>query len=631
MALGLPRRKPKESKKAKKARLKTEALRIEQAAQAVNEEVVPTGPKVRVEIPAVITVRDFAATLGVPVVKVISALLKNGVATTINESIDFDTASIIGDELGFEISKKGEEEREETDKQTFGPLAPRPPVVTVMGHVDHGKTMLLDAIRKTNVVATESGGITQHIGAYQVEITTKKGVKRRLTFLDTPGHQAFSAMRAQGANVTDIVVLVVAADDGVKPQTIEAYTHARAARVPIIVAINKIDLPAANLDKVKRELSEIGLIPEEWGGKTIMVPLSAKTGQGVEDLLDFLALTADLTKIEARATGLARGIIIESQIQKGLGPIATVLVQEGALKVGDIVVAGLSWGRIRTIEDDQGKRLKEATPNMPVRISGLSDVPSVGDVLSAVADERVARERTQRIARLGRPTLRLADLAESPSDGGTQTLTLILKADVTGSLDAIKKAVQDLSSQEVSVALVHDAVGAINDSDVNRAIATSAMIIGFKVPVLPVAQRLAEEKGVKIAVYDVIYQLIDDLVLYLEALIPPEVVETELGRLQVTHLFKQTGSKQIVGGKVTKGVLEKGPADVLRDGQVIARGEVPSVQIEKGVVPQAKVGTTPGILFLPTAKSAKMKAGDIVVVKRIERRLRRLSKPTTQG
>lgn len=628
MALGLPRRKPKESKKAKKARLKLEMLRAEQAATAPEQVLAPTGPKQRAEVPAVITVRDFAAILNIPVVKVISALLKNGLAATINESIDFDTAAIIGDELGFDIIRKGTKEKA-GEEEVWGDVQPRPPVITVMGHVDHGKTMLLDAIRKTNVVATESGGITQHIGAYQVDVTDKKGITRKLTFLDTPGHEAFSAMRAHGANVTDIVVLVVAADDGVKPQTVEAYTHARAANVPIIVAINKMDLPAANPDKVKRELSELGLIPEEWGGKTTMVPVSAKQSQGIEELLDMIALTADLAKLTARINGPARGLIIESQIIKGLGPVATVLIQEGTLKVGVIAVAGQSWGRLRTIEDDQGKRLKEARPGTPVRISGLSDVPSVGDILTVVPDEKTARERAQKVTRLGRPTLRLSDLSAKEGGDEAKAFTIVLKADVTGSLDAIRKSLADLSSPAVTINIAHEGVGAVNDSDVNSAIATGAMIFGFKVPVLPAAQRLAEERGIKIAVYDIIYQLIDDIVVYLESLLPPEIIESELGRLQVTHLFKQTPTKQIIGGKVTRGLIEKGPAEISRDGDIVGQGEVQTVQIEKSVVPQAKEGAQAGVLFIPTGQSAKMKAGDVLVVKRIERRLRHLRKPST--
>lgn len=625
MALGLPRRKPKESKKAKKARLKTEALRAEQALRAP-VEVAPTGPKKRVELPAVITVRDFANALGLPVTQIISALLKNGVAATINESVDFDTAAIIGDELGFEIIKKGEEEVRPAQEIKGEKAVPRPPIITVMGHVDHGKTALLDAIRKTNVVATESGGITQHIGAYQVKVTDRTGKTRTLTFLDTPGHQAFSAMRAQGANVTDIVILVVAADDGVKPQTTEAYTHARAAGVPIIVAMNKMDLPAANPDKVKRELAELGLTPEDWGGKTVIAPVSAKTGQGIEELLELLALTADMAKLEARLEGPARGVIIESQIIKGLGPVATVLVREGTLKVGDIVVAGYSWGRVRTIENDRGERLRQATPGMPVRLSGLTDVPSVGDIMDVVPDEKTAHERTQRVTRLGRPKLRLSELSAQSVTGGAKELTIVLKADVSGSLDAIKKSLDDLSTEEVVVKIAHQGVGPVSDSDVNTAIADHALILGFKVPVLPVAERLAEQTQTKIAVYDVIYQLIDDVVQFLEALLPPEIIETESGRLQITNLFKQTHTKQIVGGKVTKGVIEKGPAQIIRGGQPIGQGEIQSVQIEKSVVPQAKEGTAAGILFITSGEYAKIKVGDTISAKRVERRLRHLKK-----
>lgn len=625
MALGLPPRKPKESKKARKARLKLEALKIEQDAAKADEELKPVLLKTKIEIPSVITVRDFASSLNLPVAKVLASLLKNGLAATINESIDFDTAAIVGDELGFEVVRKGEVSLGEKT-QYQGPPSRRPPVVTVMGHVDHGKTTLLDAIRKTNVVATETGGITQHIGAYQVEIVDKKKEKRRINFLDTPGHEAFSAMRAHGANVTDIVVLVVAADDGVKPQTIEAFTHARAANVPVIVAINKIDLPTANPEKIKRELSELGLVPEEWGGKTIIVPVSAKSGQGIEDLLEMIVLTADMSALEAYFTGPAQGVIIESQIHRGLGPLATVLTQQGRLQVGDIVTAGSVWGKVRTIEDDQGRKIKEVLPGQPVRISGLTDVPSVGDILSAVPDEKTARERTTKVGRLARPTFRLADLSPVSSEAG-QSFALIIKADVAGSLDAIKKSLADLITEEISLTIVHEGVGPISDSDINMAIASKAMVVGFKTPVLPVAHRLAEEKGVKIAVYDVIYQLIDDVIHLLESVLPPEIIEEEIGRLKVTHLFKQTGTKQIVGGKVSSGVIEKGPADIIHEGNLVCRGEVQSVQMEKTPVPQAKEGSEAAILFLPTGQSVKMKKGDVVVVKRVEKRIRHLRKP----
>jgi translation initiation factor IF-2 len=625
MALGLPRRKPKESKKARKARFKMEARRAAEA-ETGEEKVRPALPPRQVAVSSVVTVRDFAATLQLPVTQVISMLLKNGVIATINESIDFDTAAIIGDELGFEIVRKGEPSKETVEETAESKILPRPPIVTVMGHVDHGKTLLLDTIRKTNVVAEEAGGITQHIGAYQVEIKDKEKKARKITFLDTPGHEAFSAMRAHGANVTDIVVLVVAADDGVKPQTIEAYTHARAANVPIIVAINKIDLPAANPEKVKRQLSEIGLIPEEWGGKTIMVPLSAKTGQGIETLLEMIALTSDLKKIQARAAGSARGVIIESQLLKGMGPVATVLIQEGVLKIGDIASAGYSWGRIRIIQDDQGRRLKEARPGLPARIAGLSDIPSVGDILMVVPDEKTARARAQKITRISHPTLRLTDLSVVAKGEAAKSMTVVLKADVSGSLDAIKKSLADLVTEDVQISLVHEGIGPIGDSDVNTAAASNALILGFKVPVLPVAQRLAEEKGVKIAVYEVIYKLIEDVVKLLEALLPPEIIEIELGRLEITHLFKQSRAKQIVGGKVTKGTIEKGAAEVLREDKLVGKGEIQSVQIAKSTVPQAKEGSEAGILFVSPLDYAKIKVGDTVIAKGIERRLRHLKK-----
>lgn len=573
-----------------------------------------------------VTVRDFAGKLSIPVGQILAALLKDGVAATINESIDFDTAAIVADELGFSAKKTGEAEAKEkvTKAKKGEKSAPRPPVVTVMGHVDHGKTALLDAIRKTNVVSEESGGITQHIGATQVEVDDKEGKKRKITFLDTPGHEAFSAMRAQGANVTDIVVLVVAANEGVKPQTVEALSHAKAAQAPVVVAINKIDLPDSSPDKSKRELSDQGLNPEEWGGKTPMIPVSAKTGQGVPELLEMILLVADLNKVVARISGPAEGVVIESQVVKGLGPVATVLIQEGTLKVGDLVVVGNAWGRLKTIENDRGRRLREAGPGTPVRVSGLSDIPSVGNRLTVALDEKVAREMARHVKTIARPALRLSDLSGEVAPGEVKEVNVVLKADVAGSLTAIKNILTDLSTAEVSVQILHEGVGAVTESDVTGAEAGKAVVLGFKVVVPPTISRLAEERGVKIAVYEVIYELADDVRKLLEAILPPEIIETEAGKMTVTHLFKQTRRLQILGGKVTKGAVSKGPAEIIRSGVKLGTSEIQTVQIEKQQVTSAPEGREAGIMLLPHPDYIKIKAGDVLVVKKIEKRPRTL-------
>jgi translation initiation factor IF-2 len=625
MALGHRRRKPKESKKHKKARLRAEVQASVAAEKQAGSPKVITEKK-EIELPAVITVRDFANVLGLSVGQILSALLKNGVSATINESIDFETAAIVADELEF-TAKKIEEGTEGIKEEVKGPKSKtelRPPVVTVMGHVDHGKTALLDAIRSTNVVAQESGGITQHIGAYQVEIEDKEKKKRKITFLDTPGHEAFSAMRAQGANITDIVVLVVAANEGVKPQTIEALSHAKAANVPVVVAINKIDLPDANPDKPKRELSDQGLVPEEWGGKTPMVPVSAKTGEGVPELLELILLVADLNKISARKEGPAEGVVIESQVVKGLGPVATVLIQGGLLKVGDTVAVGNAWGRLRTIEDDRGRKLKEAGPGTPVRVSGLSDIPSVGNRLKVVEDEKQAREMARNVKTIIKPTLRLSDLSSEVAASEIKELNLVIKADVAGSLTAIRNILSDLATPEVSVKVIHEGLGAVTETDVTTAEAGKAMVVGFKVTLPPAVSRLAEERGVKVAVYDVIYELADDVRKLLEAILPPEIIETEAGKMTVTHLFKQTRKLQILGGKVTKGAVEKGPAEIRRGDQKLGVSEIQTVQIEKQQVASAPEGREAGIMLLPNPIYVKVKAGDVLVVKKIEKRPRTL-------
>lgn len=575
-----------------------------------------------VELPAVLTVREFAEGLNVAVTDVISKLVGNGVFATINESIDFDTMSIIGDELGFEIKeKKGEEKvKKEVVKKH---LKPRSPVVTVMGHVDHGKTKLLDAIRSTDVVATESGGITQHIGAYQVTIkpSDKKKQERKITFLDTPGHEAFSAMRAHGANITDVVVLVVAANDGVKPQTIEALNHAKTAKVPIVVAINKMDLPDADIDKVKRQLADQDLNPEEWGGKTPMIPVSAKDGTNIEEILEMILLVADLKELKADPTLSATGVVIESHMQAGKGPVATVLIQEGTLKINDPLVVGQTFGKARIMENYLGKKIIEAGPSTPVRIAGLQEVPNFGDRVLAVESEKEARVLTE-VKTIKRKVLSITEFSKDVKEGKVKELNMVLKADVAGSLEAIKKSLNDLSTTEVKINVIHEGVGNISESDVNMAIASHALVIGFRIKADTDVMNLAKRENVKIQIYDIIYQLIDDLTAALSGLLEPEIVEIELGRLLVLAVFKVTKKEQIIGGKVTTGKLENGAeVRIVRDKDTIGMGKITSLQQNKKDTSEVTENFEAG---LKVETQTKIKIGDSLECYKKEERIRKL-------
>ena len=530
-----------------------------------------------VEAPSVLSVREFAELLKVPVTEIIGALVKNGVMATINESIDYDTMSIIADGLGFSLTEKAEEEIKLETKNTKKHLTTRPPVVTVMGHVDHGKTMLLDAIRHTDVISTESGGITQHIGAYQVTVK-RENKERTLTFLDTPGHEAFSAMRAHGANITDVVVLVVAANDGVKPQTIEAINHAKAASVPVVVAINKIDLPDSDIDRVKRQLADNGLLSEEWGGDVPMVPVSAKNKENIDEIIDMILLVADLKELKADATLPATGVVIESHMQAGRGPIATILIQEGTLHAHDVVVIGSTYGKVRIMENYLGKKISEATPSMPVRIAGLQEVPNFGDRVLAVADEKEAKELTK-VKSIKRKVLSIGELSRDIKAGKIKELKLILKADVAGSLEAIKKSLNEISNEEVKINVLHEGVGDITESDVNMALASEALVIGFRVKASSDVMNLARRENVKISIYDIIYQLLDDLTAALSGLLEPEIVETEIGRMKILAIFKVHRNEKIVGGKVTSGKIENNcEVKIVRDKETIGEGKIVSLQ-----------------------------------------------------
>lgn len=574
-------------------------------------------PKIVIQIPKIITVREFSSLLGLPVPKVIIELMKNGVMASINESIDFDTASIVGDELGYEIKvlKEDKKQKKELSDEEKASLVSRPPVVVVMGHVDHGKTTLLDAIRKTNVAGGESGGITQHIGAYQVHWKNKDKKDNLITFLDTPGHEAFSAMRAHGANITDIVILVVAADDGVKPQTKEAISHAKAAGVPIIVAINKIDKPEADPERVKRELADLELIPEEWGGSTVMVPISAKTGKGVNELLDMVLVVAELENLQANPNKNPEGVVIESYMQPGVGPIATILIQEGTIKVGQIVLIGNTFGKVRLLEDYQGKRITEAGPATPIRVAGLHDVPGFGELVQVVNDERTAR--TQIASKSIRSTMfGLAQVSEEVKAGKLDELNLIIKTDVQGSMEAIKNSLEPLGNETVKVKIISAGIGPISESDINMAVASTAVVIGFRVSIPPVVKKLADEKGVKISMYDIIYNLIDDVSAALQGMLKPEIIEETIGKVEVLKVFYSTRTNKIIGGKVIDGKIQSGlKVHLTREGEKYADGKMITLKMEQNPVSEVLKGFECG-LGIDVEKH--IKPGDIIEVYKTE-------------
>ncbi len=608
------------SKGEQRAARRVEAARVELGDVPI-VEVAPTTPTIKkpIEIPATIVVRDLATLFNLPVGKVMGELLKNGIMATLNDSVDFDTAAIVADELGFEAQQLREvTEAVEIETDSGKERSARPPVVTVMGHVDHGKTKLLDAIRQTNVVAQESGGITQHIGAYQVKIRD-----RIVTFLDTPGHEAFAALRAHGANITDIVILVVAATEGVRPQTIEALSHARAANVPVIVALTKVDLPEANLDRVKKELADQGLISEEWGGKTTMVPVSAKTGENIEQLLDMVLLVADLAELQAVFDRKAIGVVIESHLRAGLGPIATVLIQEGTLRVGDALTVGATFGKIRVMQDWRGKRLTQATPGTPVQIAGLRDVPTFGDRFRVVADEKTARALVQTKSAVRR-TISLGQLSASIREGTSKELPIVLKADVQGSLEAIKTSLQNLSNSEVAVRLIHLGIGTVSDSDINLAATAQGLVLAFRVPVAPSARRLADSLHTAVSSYDIIYQLIDEVAAALAGLLAPEIVEVETGKLTILKVFRSGGSETIGGGRVISGILERGSfVHVVRAGDVVADSKIRTLQREKESVNSVAIGIECG---LGLEGKIDLQAGDQLIAYKTEERTRKLEK-----
>ena len=577
-----------------------------------------------VEIPASLTVKELAELLGVNVADVIRELIKSGIFATINQLVDRDTASLVAGELGYEIAEvtaaepteaRGEAPVSEATKEVLfedadpTKLVPRAPIVTVMGHVDHGKTSLLDAIRTTDIAGGERGGITQHIGASEV---THNG--RRIVFLDTPGHEAFTAMRARGAKVTDIAILVVAADDGVMPQTLEAIDHARAARVPIIIALNKIDKPDANPERVKTELSEHGVVVEDYGGDVPLVQVSAKQRLGIEDLLEMTLLVADLQDLRADPKRSAIGTVVEAELDKGRGPVATILVQTGTLRVGDTVVVGDTSGRVRALENSKGERVSKGGPSSALVLLGLAEVPAAGDVLRVVADERTARAMIeQRRASAARPEgtgrATLEDLYRQIQAGQTKELRLIIKADVQGSLGAIHHAVEQVATDEVHINIIREGTGDITDNDVLLASASDAIIVGFNTKLDPTARRAAEAESVDVRLYDIIYKLTDDIEAALKGLLEPELVETVEGRAEVRQIFRVGKSAVIAGSFVTEGRIVRGGARVYRGGKLIATDRIESLRRFRDDVREVGTGFECGIGL---AGYSDLAEGDII-------------------
>ena len=588
----------------------------------------PTKPMVReVEIPETISVGDLAQRMAVKSADVIKTLMGMGVMATINQALDQETAVLVTEELGHKAKTVSDDAFEEEVLSEFsfegGEKTKRAPVVSVMGHVDHGKTSLLDYIRRTKVASGESGGITQHIGAYHVE--TDHGM---VSFLDTPGHAAFTAMRARGAQCTDIVVLVVAADDGVMPQTKEAVQHARSAGVPIVVAINKMDKEEADPDRVKTELAGMEVIPEDWGGDVQFVPVSAHTGEGIEDLLEALLLQAEVLELEAATDAPAKGVVVESSLERGRGSVATVLVQNGTLRQGDMVVAGSYFGKVRAMPDEAGKQVKEAGPSIPVEILGLNGTPDAGDEFFAVADEKKAkelaefrqsREREQRLQR--QQAAKLENLFENMGKDEVKTLNVVLKTDVRGSLEAITKALQDLGNDEVQVKIVSSGVGGIAETDVSLAMATNAVIFGFNVRADTASKRLVEQEGLDLRYYSIIYNLIDDVKAALTGMLAPEFREDIVGIADVRDVFRSPKFGQVAGCMVTEGTVYRNkPIRVLRDNVVIFEGELESLRRFKDDVPEVRNGMECGI----GVKGYDVKVGDQIEVfdrVRVERKL----------
>lgn len=596
----------------------------EETAEIIKHEIEDLRKKeieqnvVEVEFP--ITVKDLAVKLNKKPSEILTYLLKKGYSFNINQSLPQDLAKSIAYDFGFNLKEKLSKEEEILKAVKTQDIRKRAPVVTLMGHIDHGKTTLLDYIRKSQIAKRETGGITQHIGAYQVELD-----KGKITFLDTPGHESFTAMRARGANITDIVVLVVAADEGVKPQTIEAYDHAKAAGTPIIVAINKIDKPNADVELTKQQLAKIGLVPEDWGGDTLTCAVSAKTGQGVDELLELILLQAEMMELKADFGRPAVGVVVEAKLSKGKGPLATVLIQEGRLKISDVVVCGVYWGRVRAMYDDWGREVKEAFPSSPVEILGLNGVPQPADTLFVVPDEDIAKEivrRKEEERKKEAPPIhmRLEDLYKKVKEKKTQELKVILKADVGGTLEATEASLKKLSTEEVKINIVHKGVGTVTRSDVLLAEVTDAVILGFRVGVDSQTKNLAKQKGVEIRLYQIIYELIDDVKLALEGMLTPQIKRVFLGRAIVKKVFKLSRGT-VAGCIVEKGKVVRGAkCELIRNNEVIFKGSIVSLKRFKDDVKEVTEGQECGI----NIEYSNIKEEDIIDVfleEKIKRKL----------
>nr|WP_295595799.1 translation initiation factor IF-2 [uncultured Terrisporobacter sp.] len=603
---------------------------VELILDLIKEE--DSGDSNTITVEGALTVQQLAESLGKPATEVIMKLMKMGTMASLNQEVSFEVASQVASEYGFTLEVGGQEENSEEEIEALmeieedreEDLKPRPPVVTVMGHVDHGKTSLLDAIRSTHVTNSEAGGITQHIGASEVSINGQK-----IVFLDTPGHEAFTAMRARGAQVTDIAILVVAADDGIMPQTIEAINHAKAAGVPLIVAINKIDKPSANPDKVKQELSEQGLLVEDWGGDVIAVPVSARQKTGIDTLLEMILLVAEMEELKANPDKRAVGTVVEAELDKGRGPVATVLVQGGTLKVGDPIVCGLASGKVRAMINSKGKRVKTAGPSTAVEILGLSEVPQGGDQFVAVPSDKVARniaEKRQQIAReemlKANQRMSLDQFFDQMNEGQVKDLNVIIKADVQGSVQAVKQSFEKLSNDEVGVRVIHGGVGAINESDVTLAAASNAIIIGFNVRPVPSAESLAEKESVDVRSYTIIYKAIEDIQAAMSGMLDPEYRDEDTGKAEIREVYKISGVGTVSGCYVTSGkIYRNGKVRIVRDGIIIHEGEIQALKRFKDDVKEVNNGYECGMSFV---NYNDIKVGDIVeayITKEIERKL----------
>jgi len=583
-----------------------------------------------VEIPEVITVKEFSEKIGVPVSDIIKELLKNGVIATINKAIDFDTCAIVATELEVEVKKA------ETTAKTEDLLAQnltklladekenlenRPPVVVVMGHVDHGKTKILDAIRKTKVAEGEAGGITQHIGAYQIVKNKKK-----ITFLDTPGHEAFTAMRARGAKTADVAILVVAADEGIKDQTIEAINHAKEANIPIVVAINKIDRPGSNPDKIKGDLVNHELTPEDWGGKTICVPTSALKGEGIEELLEMVLLTADMQELKANSNRLAVGTVVEAHLDESLGPVATILINTGTIKVGDDFLIGQNSGRIKTMVSDEGKKIKQAPPSTPILISGLSKIPSAGEILQVFKNKKLIKETLEELRNLSDKDksigLGVTEIMQQLKKGEMKFLKIVLKADTDGSLEAVKQAIEKIQHDEVGAKIIHAAVGTITETDVIMAAASQGVVFGFNSRISPRVKRIAEKERVEVQNFKIIFELTDILKKILEGLLEPEFEEIVTGEAEAKQVFWAKGKVLIVGCKVTSGFLEKEQKiRVLRNKELIGEGKAASIQHFEKKVNKIDENQECGIQF---EGNIKIEEGDTLQGYKMEQKIKTL-------